>query len=80
MLSQVEALLEEIAPLLRKGLQHFEDNELRAEVAAYKRNLIHLQYQLATVLPLMEESGIQLFETSTPSLDRKERVSAQRVC
>jgi hypothetical protein len=80
MLSQVEALLEEIAPSLRKGLQHVRDNELRAEVVAYKRNLIRLQYQLATISPVIGESEIQVFETSPPRLAGKARVSVSRVC
>ena len=79
MLSQVEALLEEIAPLLRKGLQHVRDNELRAEVVAYKRNLIRLQYQLATISPVTGKSEIQVFETSPRRRDRKTRVSISRV-
>jgi hypothetical protein len=79
-LSQVEALLEEIAPLLRKGLQHVGDDELRAEVAAYKRNLIRLQHQLATISPLIAESEIQVFESSTPRINGKARVSVSRVC
>ena len=58
MLSQVEALVEEIAPLLLKGLQHVKDNELRAEVVAYRRNLIRLQYQLATISPVTGGSEI----------------------
>jgi hypothetical protein len=80
-LSQVEALLEEIAPLLRKRLQHVgDDDELRAEVAAYKHNLMRLQYRLAAISPVIGESEIQVFETSTPRLDGKARVSVSRVC
>lgn len=79
-LSQVEALLEEIAPLLRKGLHRVGDSELRAEVAAYKRNLIRLNYQLATISPVIGEFEIQVFETSTPRRDGKARASVSRVC
>lgn len=79
-LSRVEALLEEIAPLLRKGLHRVGDNELRAEVAAYKRNLIRLNYQLATISPVIGEFEIQVFETSTSRRDGKAPASVSRVC
>ena len=80
MLLHLEVLLETIAPLLRRGLQNLPDAALRAEASTYKRNLLRLQHQLATVSAPNEGSAIQVFERSTPHLVSDGRLRATRSC